>query len=229
MYSDLKERVLEANLGLVRHGLVKFTWGNVSEIDREKGVVAIKPSGVSYEKMRADDIVVADLNGRVVDGKLNPSVDLPTHLELYKAIAEIGGVAHTHSTFAAAFAQSGKAVPALGTTHADYFCGAVPCARALTASEMKRCYEENTGRVILETVNKKEAMKIPGVLVKSHVVFTWGADGAESLHNAVVLEEIAKMSYLTLTLTPNQNEVGRGLLNVHYERKHGKNAAYGQK
>ena len=228
MYEELKKRVLEANLKLKNYGLVILTWGNVSECDREKGVFAIKPSGVDYATMTAEDIVVCDMNGNVVDGKLNPSVDMPTHLELYKNFKNVNGVVHTHSTYATAFAQAGKPVTAYGTTHADYFFGPVPCTRVLTKEEMEKDYELNTGKVITECVGEKDFLSVPAVLVKSHGVFTVGKDCFKAVENAYVLEEIAKMAYLTETLG-NKNPVSSDLLKVHYERKHGANARYGQK
>ena len=228
MYEKLKQRVLEANLRLKQYGLVVLTWGNVSECDRENGVFAIKPSGVDYATMTAEDIVVCDMNGNVVDGKLRPSVDMPTHLELYKRYTNVNGVVHTHSTYATSFAQAGKAIKAYGTTHADYFYGDVPCTRVLTDEEMRNDYELNTGKVIAECVGEKDFLSVPAILVKSHGVFAVGKDCYKAVENAYVLEEVAKMAYLTETLG-NKTEVSKGLLTVHYERKHGKNARYGQK
>lgn len=229
MLESLKEKVLKANLDLVKHGLVLFTWGNVSEIDRESGLVVIKPSGVSYENMKAQDMVVVDLEGNVVEGELNPSSDTPTHLEIYKAHKEVGGVTHTHSTTATGFAQSGKPIVAFGTTHADYFYGDIPCTRALTAEEIQNEYEKNTGKVINETFKDIDFMSVPGVIVKNHGPFSWGKDGDNSVYNAVVLEEVAKMALIALSVNPSVQRVDQFLLDKHYLRKHGKNAYYGQK
>ncbi|MEG2002451.1 MAG: L-ribulose-5-phosphate 4-epimerase [Clostridia bacterium] len=229
MLEELKEKVFKANLDLVKYGLVIFTWGNVSEIDKESGLVVIKPSGVSYDKMKASDMVVVDLDGKVVEGTLNPSSDTPTHLEIYKAHKDVGGVVHTHSTTATGFAQSGKAITALGTTHADYFYGDIPCTRALSKDEIEHDYEKNTGKVINETFSGIDFMSVPGVIVKNHGPFAWGKDGDNAVYNAVVLEEVAKMAVVALTVNPNVERVDQFLLDKHYMRKHGKNAYYGQK
>ena len=227
MLEELKQRVYVQNLALVKHGLVVLTWGNVSAIDREKNLVVIKPSGVSYDSMKAEDMVVLDLDGNVVEGKYNPSSDTPTHLELYKAFPNIGGVVHTHSTYAVAFAQGGRAIPAYGTTHADAFYGDVPCARALTKDEIEEAYEKNTGSVIIETVTDYEA--IPAILIKNHGPFAWGKSPEKAVENAVTLEEVAKMAVLTEKINPETKRVDQYLLNKHYFRKHGANAYYGQK
>jgi L-ribulose-5-phosphate 4-epimerase len=227
MLSELKQSVWSANLELVRQGLVIFTWGNVSGIDREKGLVVIKPSGVSYGEMKADDMVVTDLEGKVVEGNLNPSSDTATHLVLYKAFPGIGGIVHTHSPWATAWAQAGKAIPALGTTHADYFFGPVPCTRKLTASEIASAYETETGKVIVEAFSTIDPEAVPGVLVNNHAPFSWGKDPHEAVHNAKVLEEIAMMAFHTLQINPSA-EIDQFLLDKHYFRKHGKNAYYGQ-
>ena len=229
MLEELKEKVLQANLALPKHGLVTFTWGNVSGIDREKGLVVIKPSGVDYETMNAEDMVVVDLQGNVVEGKWKPSSDTPTHLELYKAFANIGGIVHTHSRWATSWAQAGRGVPAYGTTHGDYFYGQVPCTRKMTAEEIAGEYEKQTGNVIVETFAQLSADEIPGVLVNSHGPFTWGTDPDNAVHNAVVLEELAFMAYHTEAINPAVQTMQQELLDKHFLRKHGKNAYYGQK
>lgn len=228
MLENLKKQVLEANLDLPKYGLVKFTWGNVSGIDREKGYVVIKPSGVKYEEMTIDDLVVVDLEGNVIEGNLRPSSDTPTHLILYKKYPEIGGIVHTHSQWATTWAQACKPVPALGTTHADYFYGEVPCTRPLTETEITGNYEVETGNVILETFKDKDITAMPGVLVGSHAPFTWGKDPAEAVHNSVVLEEVCNIAYHTIDLNKEINEIDSFLLDKHYLRKHGQNAYYGQ-
>ncbi len=224
---ELKQRVLEANLLLPKYGLVTFTWGNVSQYDRETGLVAIKPSGVEYDTMTADDIVALDLQGNIVDGRLKPSSDAPTHLELYRNFDGIGGIVHTHSRYATAFAQAGKDIPALGTTHGDYFYGDIPCTRSMTPEEIGGEYELETGRVIVECC--KEYANIPAALVRNHAPFVWGKDGMEAVHNSVVLEELSAMAWLTLSLDPTVQNMSRELLDKHYLRKHGANAYYGQK
>lgn len=224
---ELKKRVFDANLKLKELGLVVLTWGNVSEIDREKGLVAIKPSGVPYETMTADDIVIVDLDGNVVDGKYRPSSDLPTHLELYKAFPDIKGVTHTHSRWATIFSQAGKEIEPLGTTHADTFYGAVPITRKLTAEEIAGEYEKETGTVIIEAFKGIDPLSIPAVLVNSHGPFTWGSDAAKSVENAIILEEVAMMAWHTQKLDV-QAKIQQELLDKHYLRKHGKNAYYGQ-
>lgn len=223
----LKRRVLEANLLLPKYGMVTFTWGNVSEFDRETGLVAIKPSGVDYDIMTVDDIVVLDLDGKIVEGRLNPSSDTPTHLELYRKFEGIGGVVHTHSRFGTIFAQARRGIPPLGTTHGDYFYGEIPCTRDMTDAEINGEYELETGKVIVETC--KNYAVIPGVLVANHAPFVWGKDAHEAVHNAVVLEEVAAMAWHTLALAPNTPNMGQTILDKHYLRKHGKNAYYGQK
>lgn len=224
----LRRDVFEANLELVKNGLVIYTWGNVSGIDRKSGLVVIKPSGVDYDGMTADDMVVVDLNGKVVEGRYKPSSDTPTHLELYKAHPEIGGVVHTHSTYATAFAQAGRAVPAYGTTHADYFHGDIPCARALTKEEIEGEYEKNTGVVINETLAGRDACEVPAVLVKNHGPFAWGKDAAQAVYNATVLEQVARMALLTEQIRPDVRPADGYLMDKHYFRKHGANAYYGQ-
>lgn len=231
MLERLKEEVCAANLDLVRKGVVIYTWGNVSGIDREKGLVVIKPSGVDYANMSSEDMVVVDLlTGETVEGKWRPSSDTPTHLELYKAFPDIGGITHTHSINAVAFAQAGRDIPALGTTHADYFWGDIPCSRELAETEVKEAYETNTGAVIVETVKERgyDVMAIPGILVKNHGPFAWGKDAAGSVYNAVVMENVADMAIKTLALNSNSS-IAQYVLDKHYERKHGKNAYYGQK
>lgn len=225
---DLKQRVLEANLLLPKYQLVKFTWGNVSEIDRENNLVAIKPSGVDYEKMTVNDIVVVDLEGNIVEGDLKPSSDLDTHLELYRNFENIGGVVHTHSSWATTWAQAGKSIPALGTTHADYFYGEIPCTRKMRQDEIAENYELNTGKVIVETFKEYDPDKTPGVLVHSHGPFTWGTDAYNAVHNAVVLEEVAMMAWRNITTFTNLEPMQQELMDKHFFRKHGPNAYYGQ-
>ncbi|MBR5388564.1 MAG: L-ribulose-5-phosphate 4-epimerase [Clostridia bacterium] len=225
----LKNRVFQENLKLEKYGLVVLTWGNVSAIDRESGLVVIKPSGVCYESMKANDMVVVDLEGNVIEGKYKPSSDTPTHLYLYKLFPNIGGIVHTHSTHAVAFAQAGRNIPAYGTTHADAFYGEIPCARALNKMEIKTEYEKNTGKVIEETFDTLDYNAIPGCLVKNHGPFTWGSSPEKAVENAVTLEEVAKMAYLTEVLNPDAQNVDQHLLDKHYYRKHGENAYYGQK
>lgn len=229
MLEALKEQVLEANLELPKRGLVTYTWGNVSAIDREKGLIVIKPSGVSYEAMCAKDMVVIDLNGNKVEGDLNPSSDTPTHLVLYKNFKDIGGIVHTHSSWATSWAQAGRKIPCFGTTHADYFYGTIPCTRKMTKEEIESQYELETGNVIVETFKDKNPSYIPGVLVHSHGPFAWGKDAGEAVYNAVVMEEVAKIAYRSVHLNDNISEVDKDLLDKHFLRKHGANAYYGQK
>ncbi len=229
MLEELKQIVYEENLKLVRHGLVVLTWGNVSGIDRERGLVVIKPSGVPYETMAPEHMVVTDLDGNVVEGSLRPSSDLPTHLYLYKAFPNIGGVVHTHSIHATSWAQAGLSIPAFGTTHADAFYGDVPCTRSLTGEEIKTEYEHNTGKVIAETFCDGAYEAIPGVLVKNHGPFTWGPTPQKAVENAVTLEAVAEMAERTLSLRADAPRVEQTLLDKHYFRKHGKDAYYGQK
>jgi L-ribulose-5-phosphate 4-epimerase len=228
MLEALKEEVCAANRLLPKYGLVSFTWGNVSAIDREKGLVVIKPSGVEYDAMKASDMVILDLEGKKIEGGLNPSSDAPTHLELYRAFPDIGGVTHTHSRWATVFAQAGMAIPPLGTTHADYFYGPVPCSRKLVPAEIAGRYELETGKVIVETFKGINAMDIPGVLVHSHGPFSWGKDADNAVHNAAVLEETAFMAWHTLRLRADIPAMQRELLDKHYLRKHGPGAYYGQ-
>ncbi len=228
MLEQLKQQVFQANLDLVKHGLVIFTWGNVSAIDREKGLVVIKPSGVSYEKMTASDMVVLNLKGEIVEGNFKPSSDTATHLVLYRNFENIGGVVHTHSEWATSWAQAGKGIPAIGTTHADYFYGEIPCTRKMTTAEIKDEYELETGNVIVERFNGLNPDQIPGVLVNNHGPFSWGKDANDAVHNAVVMEEVAKMTFRSLQLNP-ETTMDQSLLDKHFLRKHGKNAYYGQK
>lgn len=228
MLEQLKEKVFKANLELPRYGLVTFTWGNVSAIDRKKGLVVIKPSGVDYDVMSADDMVVVDLEGNLVEGKWKASSDTPTHLVLYKAFPNIGGIVHTHSRNATSWAQAGMDIPALGTTHGDYFYGDIPCTRKMTHAEIAGEYEKETGRVIVETFKDKNADDIPAVLVNSHGPFTWGTDAENAVHNAVVLEELAFMAFQAKMLNPSLEAMQGELLDKHYLRKHGANAYYGQ-
>lgn len=230
MLEQLKKEVYEANMELPKRGLITYTWGNVSGIDRESGYFVIKPSGVDYDKLSPEDMVVVDLEGNVVEGKYKPSSDTPTHLELYKKYPEIGGVVHTHSPNATAWAQAGRSIPLYGTTHADYFFGSIPCARSLTKEEIEGDYEKNTGLVIIETFETQglNPMYTPGVLCTNHGPFTWGKDAAEAVHNAVVLEEVAKMSTATELINPKVHQAPDTIRDKHFFRKHGENAYYGQ-
>ena len=223
-----KKRVFEANISLMEHNLITLTWGNVSEIDKETGYIVIKPSGVKYEDMSVSDMVVVDLEGKIIQGKLNPSSDTPTHLDLYRKFPEIGGITHTHSRWATIFAQCGMNIPALGTTHADAFCGDVPCTRKMTPDEISGEYELETGKVVAELFTRDTIHKIPGALVYSHGPFTWGKDAMDSVKNAIILEEVAMMAWHTLKLNPNIT-FQKELLDKHYLRKHGANEYYGQK
>lgn len=227
MLEALKEEVFKANLDLVKHGLVIFTWGNVSAIDRQSGLVVIKPSGVSYEDMKADDMVVVNLDGKVIEGKLKPSSDTATHLVLYKAFPNIGGVVHTHSTYATAWAQAGRDIPNIGTTHADYFSDAIPCTRDMTQAEVEAEYELETGNVIVDCFKGKNPDFIPGVLVKNHGPFSWGKNAHDAVHNAVVMEQVAKMAYIAYGVNPNLT-MNAHLIKKHFYRKHGPGAYYGQ-
>ena len=228
MLEELKKKVLEANLNLVKHGLVILTWGNVSAIDRETGLVVIKPSGVSYDTMTAEDMVVVDLEGNVVDGKLRPSSDMPTHLVLYKRFPEIGGVVHTHSTYATAWAQASLPIPNIGTTHADTFHRAVPCTKEIPAELLESAYEATTGEMIADEFAEMNPLHTPAALACHHGPFTWGKNAEEAVYNAVVLEEVAKMAYLSTMLNPRL-EMNKDLIEKHYNRKHGANAYYGQR
>lgn len=231
MLEKLKEEVYKANLELPKRGLVLFTWGNVSGIDREKGLIVIKPSGVEYENMKVEDMVVVDLEGKVVEGELNPSSDTPTHIELYKKFPNIGGVVHTHSTHATIWAQSGRDIKAYGTTHGDYFYGPIPCTRKMTPEEIGGEYEKDTGTVIIETFEKRgiDPDSVPAVLVNSHGPFTWGKNPHDAVHNSVVLEELARMAMYTEQLNKDIQPMQQELLDKHFLRKHGANAYYGQK
>lgn len=231
MLENLKKEVFEANMALQKYGLVTFTWGNVSGIDRESGLVVIKPSGVEYDLMKVEDMVVVDLEGNVVEGHLKPSSDTATHIELYKAFKDIGGIVHTHSRWATTFAQSGRGIPALGTTHADYFYGEIPVTRKMTKEEIEGAYEKETGTVIIECFNDKNINPndVPGVVVYSHGPFTWGTNAKGAVHNSVVLEEVSFMAWHNLSLSGNTiQSMQQELLDKHYLRKHGKNAYYGQ-
>ncbi len=228
MLEDMKNRVYNANIMLKNSGLVVLTWGNVSEIDRKSGYIVIKPSGVSYDTMTADDMVVVDMEGKVVEGNLNPSSDLPTHIELYKAFDDISGITHTHSKWATIFSQAGRSIKPLGTTHADTFYGEIPVTRRLTPAEIAGDYEKETGTVIIEAFNGIEPLNIPAVLVNSHGPFAWGANAVKSVENALILEEVAMMAWHTMKLNEN-TEIQQELLDKHYFRKHGKDAYYGQK
>ena len=238
MLEALKEQVCKANLDLVKHGLVIFTWGNVSAIDRASGLVVIKPSGVSYDDMTPADMVVVDLDGKVVEGSLRPSSDTPTHLEIYKAFPEIGGVVHTHSTYATSWAQAGRDIPNIGTTHSDYFRDPIPCTRKMKKAEVFGEYEKETGKVIVERFRKMDPMDTPAVLVRNHGPFTWGTNAASALHNAVVLEQVAKMAYISADINVGRElpvwfiraiRMNKALIKKHFSRKHGPDAYYGQK
>lgn len=230
MLEEIKRQVYAANMELPKRGLVTYTWGNVSQIDRETGLVVIKPSGVDYDALTPDDMVVMDLDGNKVEGKYKPSSDTATHIELYKNFPEIGGIVHTHSTEATAWAQAGRSIPLYGTTHADYFYGEIPCARSLTAEEIETDYEKNTGLVIIETFHQLglNPVHTPGVLCVNHAPFTWGKNAADAVHNAVVLEEVAKMAAKTEAINPNVNPAPNTIRDKHFFRKHGANAYYGQ-
>ena len=230
MLEELKKKVYEANILLPKYGLVTFTWGNVSAIDRESGLFVIKPSGVEYDTMTPDDMVVMDLEGNKVEGKLNPSSDTPTHLEIYKAFKEVGGVVHTHSSYATSWAQAGRSIPCYGTTHADYFYGEIPCVRCLNKDEIESAYEENTGHLIVNEFERmgKDPVAVPAALCKNHGVFTWGKDAHEAVHNAVVTEEVAKMAFRCELINPEVKSAPQELQDKHYYRKHGANAYYGQ-
>lgn len=227
MLESLKKQVFDANLDLVKHGLVIFTWGNVSGIDREKGLVVIKPSGVSYDDMKVEDMVVIDLNGNIIEGTLKPSSDTATHLELYKAFPSIGGIVHTHSTYATAWAQAGVDLPNIGTTHADYFSEAIPCTRDMTEAEVTGEYEKETGTVIIERFKDLNPDYIPGVLVKNHGPFSWGKNPHDAVHNAVVMEQVAKMASIAYSVNPKLT-MNDHLIRKHFYRKHGPGAYYGQ-
>jgi L-ribulose-5-phosphate 4-epimerase len=227
MLEELKEKVCKANIDLVKHGLVIFTWGNVSGIDREHGYIVIKPSGVSYDNLKPADMVVVDMKGKVIEGSLKPSSDTPTHLELYKAFGKIGAIVHTHSTYATAWAQAGRNIPVIGTTHADYFSGEIPCTRDMLEKEVFADYERETGVVIVEAFEKIDPMYIPGVLVKNHGPFNWGIDPDDAVSNSKIMEEVARIAFLAYSINPKLY-MNRALVTKHFERKHGKNAYYGQ-
>ncbi|WP_447867425.1 L-ribulose-5-phosphate 4-epimerase [Rahnella bonaserana] len=229
MTDALKQRVFEANMALPAFGLVTFTWGNVSGIDRERGLIAIKPSGVEYETMQASDMVVLNLQGEVVEGHYKPSSDTATHLELYARFPQLGGIVHTHSTYATSWAQAGVAIPPLGTTHADYFAGAIPCTRPLSTHEVNGEYELETGKVIAASLTGTDPLHMPGILVAQHGPFCWGTTPEQAVHNAVVLEEVAKMAWITGSIRRNQTPMDDYLLQKHFSRKHGPDAYYGQK
>ncbi|MGM9972721.1 MAG: L-ribulose-5-phosphate 4-epimerase [Clostridiaceae bacterium] len=228
MVEELKQQVYLANMELVQKNMVIYTWGNVSGIDRDRGLVVIKPSGVAYEELNVEDMVVLNLDGEVLEGELKPSSDTATHIALYKAYPSIGGIVHTHSVYGVTFAQAGIDIPPLGTTHADYFHGSIPCTRSLTEAEIDDSYELNTGRVIIETIGDRDPLEIPGIVVKNHGPFAWGTNPSEAVYNGVVLEKIAEMAYCTLTLNPLATRAVQFLLDKHYYRKHGAKAYYGQ-
>ncbi len=229
MLEELKERVCRANLKLPEYGLVTFTWGNVSEIDRQSGIFAIKPSGVDYDKLTPEDIVLMDLDGNKVEGDLNPSSDTPTHLEIYRAFPQIGGIVHTHSSWATSWAQAGRSIPCYGTTHADYMYGEIPCLRCLTKEEIDEAYEKNTGLLIVDYFKDKDPVAVPACLCKNHGPFAWGKDADEAVHNAVVLEEVAKMAARCEWINPDVKPAPQEIQDKHYMRKHGPDAYYGQK
>lgn len=231
MLEQLKQLVYEANMDLPKYGLVTFTWGNVSAIDRDSGLFVIKPSGVDYDKLTPEDMVVVDLNCKKVEGRYNPSSDTATHAELYKAFTEVGGIVHTHSSYATSWAQAGRSIPCYGTTHADYIYGEVPCVRCLTTEEIEDAYEENTGLLIVNEFKRlcKDPVAVPAVLCKNHGPFAWGKDAKEAVHNAIVLEEVAKMAYWTETINHHVQPAPQELQDKHYYRKHGANAYYGQR
>ena len=228
-YTDLKNEAWEANMELHRRGLVLYTWGNVSQIDRDKGVFAIKPSGVPYESLTADDMVVVDLDNAVVEGRLNPSSDTRTHTHLYRHFGEIGGITHTHSTYATAWAQAQQPIPCFGTTHADYAYGEIPCTAIMSNEQIERDYEEETGVQITDAFEARNPQETPMVIVAGHAPFTWGKNAADSVYNAVVLEEVARMAYLTKTIDPDRGPLKQEIVDKHYLRKHGKDSYYGQK
>ena len=228
MLESLKQKVYEANMELPKRGLITYTWGNVSGIDRETGYFVIKPSGVDYDLLKPEDMVVMDLEGNKIEGHLNPSSDTPTHIELYKAYPEIGGVVHTHSPWATSWAQAGRYIPCYGTTHADYFYGDIPCARLLTENEIEENYEKNTGIVIVETIGDENPLFVPGILCSNHGPFTWGKDAHDAVHNAVVLEEVAKMASCTESINKSSSKAPQSMQDKHFMRKHGPNAYYGQ-
>lgn len=228
MLEGLKEKVYNANLELPKRGLITYTWGNVSGIDRNKKLIVIKPSGVEYENMKVEDMVVVDLEGNIVEGHYKPSSDTATHIELYKAFSDIGGIVHTHSPWATSWAQSGRDIPCYGTTHADYFHGPIPCTRELTDDEIENGYEKNTGKVIVERFKKLNPVHVPAVICINHGPFTWGKDPAEAVYNSVVLDELAKMAYYSEQLNPNIKPAPENIINKHFLRKHGVNAYYGQ-
>ena len=228
MLEELKKKVYDANMELPQRGLITYTWGNVSGIDRQQGLFVIKPSGVDYDELKVEDMVVMNLAGEKVEGDYNPSSDTATHLEIYKAFPEVGGIVHTHSPWATSWAQAGRSIPCYGTTHADYFYGEVPCARSLTKAEIAKDYEKNTGLVIVETFKDKNPKHVPGIILANHGPFTWGKDADEAVHNAVVLEEVAKMAYQTEKINPKVKSAPQELQDKHFLRKHGENAYYGQ-
>ncbi len=230
MLKDLRDAVYEANMDLPKRGLVVYTWGNVSGVDRDKGLIVIKPSGVEYDELKPEDLVIVDFDNKIVEGKMNPSSDTKTHVELYKSFPTVGGIVHTHSSHAVGWAQAGRDIPCYGTTHADYFYGSVPCTRNLTKEEVDGDYELNTGKVIVETFKERnlDPLAVPGVICRCHGPFTWGKDAAKAVYHAVVLEEMAKMAMYTITIDPKAAEAPQYVLDKHYLRKHGPNAYYGQ-